>query len=332
MVRPNGAPAAPAAAPAASSSSTSTILSAPSPPASHPLHHRPPLAQPGITTNPAASDNTAIPFARGLSEGWTLPERPHTRQAGESSRLGGGGGGYHAHARSSSLASTSTSFDLERKAAIATATTAVKIRPVLHVNPKSVPRSTPTATSSPQRRNLNPPSAVSLSSSNPTPLTSVSDNSFLHARKAPSRPTQQAAPPVLPDLELHRPESDDFSNLPQLRTSVLLRERRAPSPPPTPAKDQQLRQQSHPPRTQRSRAGSRNRSPSQKAMLGTALQKAHMAVTLDNLGNFEGALEAYQDACALLSEVMSRAGGDNDRVKLQTIVRILLGLDYPAVL
>lgn len=61
--------------------------------------------------------------------------------------------------------------------------------------------------------------------------------------------------------------------------------------------------------------------PSQKAMLSKALQKANTAVLLDNAANFEGAMEAYNDACQLLQLVMLRSnGGDDEKLKLQEIV------------
>lgn len=59
----------------------------------------------------------------------------------------------------------------------------------------------------------------------------------------------------------------------------------------------------------------------QKAMLSKALQKANTAVLLDNAANFEGAMEAYTDACQLLQLVMLRSnGGDEEKLKLQEIV------------
>ena len=69
------------------------------------------------------------------------------------------------------------------------------------------------------------------------------------------------------------------------------------------------------------REGSRRRkAPSQKAMLSKALQKANHAVQLDNAQNFEGAMDAYGDACDLLQQVMLRSAGDEDRKKLEAIV------------
>ena len=67
----------------------------------------------------------------------------------------------------------------------------------------------------------------------------------------------------------------------------------------------------------------RHKSPSQKAMLSKALQKAHTAVLLDNAQNFEGAIEAYRDACALLQHVMIKSPGEEDRKKLEAIVSAL---------
>ncbi|KAI5821451.1 hypothetical protein BZA77DRAFT_6500 [Pyronema omphalodes] len=54
-------------------------------------------------------------------------------------------------------------------------------------------------------------------------------------------------------------------------------------------------------------------------MLERALGKAHTAVTLDHAGNFEGAMEAYEDACELLTEVIEMPGQENDREKLYDI-------------
>lgn len=68
------------------------------------------------------------------------------------------------------------------------------------------------------------------------------------------------------------------------------------------------------------RSERRHKTPSQKAMLSKALQKANTAVLLDNAQNFEGAMEAYGDACHLLQQVMDRSTGDEDRRKLEAIV------------
>ncbi|KAL6714726.1 hypothetical protein ACLMJK_008151 [Lecanora helva] len=63
----------------------------------------------------------------------------------------------------------------------------------------------------------------------------------------------------------------------------------------------------------------RRKAPSQKAMLSKALQKAHHAVTLDQHSNYEGAMQAYQEACALLQKVMIRSSGVEDRLKLDAV-------------
>ncbi|PYH97783.1 hypothetical protein BO71DRAFT_438595 [Aspergillus ellipticus CBS 707.79] len=64
----------------------------------------------------------------------------------------------------------------------------------------------------------------------------------------------------------------------------------------------------------------RRRGQSQKVMLSKALQKANTAVLLDNAANFEGAMEAYNDACQLLQLVMLRSdGGEDEKLKLQEI-------------
>ena len=55
-------------------------------------------------------------------------------------------------------------------------------------------------------------------------------------------------------------------------------------------------------------------------MLSKALQKANHAVLLDNAQNFEGAMDAYADACNLLHQVMSRSSTDEDRRKLENVV------------
>ncbi len=61
---------------------------------------------------------------------------------------------------------------------------------------------------------------------------------------------------------------------------------------------------------------------SQKAMLSKALEKANTAVLLDNAQNYEGAMQAYSEACALLQQVMLRSSGDEDKRKLEAIVSL----------
>jgi hypothetical protein len=62
------------------------------------------------------------------------------------------------------------------------------------------------------------------------------------------------------------------------------------------------------------------REKDKKTMLSRALQKANTAVLLDNASNFEGAIEAYSDACRLLQQVLIRSSGEEDKRKLEAIV------------
>ncbi|RYO66994.1 hypothetical protein AA0113_g5088 [Alternaria arborescens] len=71
--------------------------------------------------------------------------------------------------------------------------------------------------------------------------------------------------------------------------------------------------QGTPPRTRE------RREKDKKTMLSRALQKANTAVLLDNAQNFEGAMEAYEDACKLLQQVMIRSSQEEDRRKLDAI-------------
>ncbi|ESZ97521.1 hypothetical protein SBOR_2068 [Sclerotinia borealis F-4128] len=73
-------------------------------------------------------------------------------------------------------------------------------------------------------------------------------------------------------------------------------------------------------RAEKSSSSSRSsKQPSQKAMLSKALEKANTAVLLDNAQNYEGAMQAYSEACSLLQQVMARSSGDEDRRKLEAI-------------
>lgn len=62
------------------------------------------------------------------------------------------------------------------------------------------------------------------------------------------------------------------------------------------------------------------REKDKKTMLSRALQKAHTAVLLDNAQNFEGAIQAYADACNLLKQVLVRSSVEEDQRKLDAIV------------
>lgn len=84
--------------------------------------------------------------------------------------------------------------------------------------------------------------------------------------------------------------------------------------------------QGTPPRTRE------RREKDKKTMLSRALQKANTAVLLDNAQNFEGATEAYEDACKLLQQVMIRSSQEEDRRKLDAIVSCPCRLRCPCVL
>lgn len=56
-------------------------------------------------------------------------------------------------------------------------------------------------------------------------------------------------------------------------------------------------------------------------MLSKALQKANTAVQLDNAQNFEGARASYLEACELLQQVLQKTSSEDDRRKLEAIVR-----------
>jgi hypothetical protein len=63
------------------------------------------------------------------------------------------------------------------------------------------------------------------------------------------------------------------------------------------------------------------REKDKKSMLSRALHQANTAVLLDNAQNFEGAIHAYADACELLQQVLLRSSVEDDRRKLDAIVR-----------
>ncbi|KAK5718847.1 hypothetical protein LTR17_015612 [Elasticomyces elasticus] len=89
-------------------------------------------------------------------------------------------------------------------------------------------------------------------------------------------------------------------------------------------REQSAEKRQHAPRTSdgsghRGSKSREGREKDKKAMLSKALQKANTAVLLDNAQNFEGALEAYTDACRLLQHVMDRSSGADDKRKLEAI-------------
>ena len=62
---------------------------------------------------------------------------------------------------------------------------------------------------------------------------------------------------------------------------------------------------------------------SAKSLLAEALHKANNAVFFDYRQNFDDAIRAYGDACALLGQVMRISLGSDDRRKLEAIVGAL---------
>jgi len=66
----------------------------------------------------------------------------------------------------------------------------------------------------------------------------------------------------------------------------------------------------------------RHKTSSQKAMLFKALQKTHTVILLNNVQNFESAMKAYRNACALLQQVMNKSFREENRKKLKTIVSL----------
>lgn len=229
---------------------------------------------------------------------------------------------------------SSRSNDLDIGPAAATPTTtptthqpnsspASRFRPALrlHSNSTEAVPQLGSVSASPQRRVVtNPfPPGSGTNSSITTPSTGTSEGShFWKSSPQRLRATNNAALSVTTSSPITRANTEDLSRVPEL----------VPEPPPKPI--------FAPPRNY-PRDDSRNtvlgardspkartrehRSYSQKAMLSSALEKANTAVQLDNAENYEGAMEAYGDACVLLGQVMMRAGGDEDRRKLQRIVR-----------
>jgi len=63
-----------------------------------------------------------------------------------------------------------------------------------------------------------------------------------------------------------------------------------------------------------------NGSKAKKSTLSRALKRANDAVGLDNAQDYPGAVNAYQEACECLKEVMRHSSNTEDREKLQQIV------------
>lgn len=246
----------------------------------------------------------------------TSYSRHHTVAASGRRRDSSGDQSLAESSRSSSSIDTIRTHEVT---SIATATTVLRVRPVVRVNQKSeesaVSRSSPISSPPKRRRQRPPPAPSTHPPSTTTPSTSSSDI-YPRRKQIPNLPYTGLNPPVLPDLNL-RPGSDSFSRIPALFSTPPLRQRppsfSSPITQPPPAPPNQTGQPRPP--------GSRSRSHSiPRTMLERALGKAHTAVTLDHAGNFEGAMEAYEDACELLTEVIEMPGQENDREKLYDIV------------
>lgn len=59
--------------------------------------------------------------------------------------------------------------------------------------------------------------------------------------------------------------------------------------------------------------------------LSSALRMANNAVLLDNNEEYQAAIDAYEDACKLLSEAIAQSETEDDRRRLMDIVRINVG-------
>ncbi|KAL7271138.1 hypothetical protein RUND412_006134 [Rhizina undulata] len=183
----------------------------------------------------------------------------------------------------------------------------------------AVPQIVSTSTS-PQRRAKHIFASSGLNSSITTPTTGIPDASPFWQSPQHSRAQNalvSSNPPMLPDLDLLSPQSFDFAQITQLTPSSPLKPSKTAITPQQPSRrlsaTNSSRAKGDQPKTRS------HRSHSQKAMLSSALAKANTAVTLDNAENYEGAMEAYGDACVLLGQVMMRAGAEDDRKKLQAI-------------
>lgn len=188
-----------------------------------------------------------------------------------------------------------------------------------HLN-DAVPQPISILISSPQRRTATTPFPSSLET-NPsitTPLTGTSEGSHLCELSLSRLRTDSGLLPASTLPPVARANAEDLLRVPEL----------IPESPPRPISSLV---RSHFPEGAIVEVGDspkarikEHKSYSQKAMLSSALAKANTAVQLDNAENYEGAMEAYGDACVLLGQVMMRAGGDEDRKKLQAIVGALI--------
>ena len=60
---------------------------------------------------------------------------------------------------------------------------------------------------------------------------------------------------------------------------------------------------------------------SRTEILSEALHMANNAVFFDDRQNYEDAIRAYGDSCGLLGQVMKTTLGEEDRCRLEAIVR-----------
>ncbi|TGZ81361.1 hypothetical protein EX30DRAFT_371379 [Ascodesmis nigricans] len=139
----------------------------------------------------------------------------------------------------------------------------------------------------------------------------------------PATASSHSRAPVLPDLNLcsgaddfallvnFTPTGDDSRDTGKEKEKEKEKNKARLVEKATPPEPQNHDRKKHSTRKQRKSAS--------KAMLASALQRANTAVTLDNAENYEGAMEAYNDACVLLAQVMARATAEEDRRRLQMI-------------
>jgi hypothetical protein len=191
-----------------------------------------------------------------------------------------------------------------------------KVQPEARANTNngSHSNSMASSSSSPQRRAassvLGPPALG-------TNLPTAAPDNYHYWKQVPDIPPSALLTPVQPGSNNHpRPEKDEFS-----KASAGFK--RPPVPPPPPPKSASSKTSDRPLDLRSPRKKPRSRSQAQRVMLGSALEMAHTAVTFDHAENYERALVSYQHACTLLTEVMERTGGDDDKIKLHSIVRNL---------
>lgn len=137
-----------------------------------------------------------------------------------------------------------------------------------------------------------------------TPLSYSASDYFGSSSSLNSDATKREAPPSTTD----RPRELSAGHS-RYSTQQAMQHQRSPSSDVTsPGEPAQKRPRSKDPREK-----------DKKTMLSKALEKANTAVLLDNAMNYEGAFNAYEDACRLLQYVMDRTSGAEDKRKLDAI-------------